>query len=197
MAASRKASLALCMVALIAQGVPTVTSVKVSPHRIDRGIHKGNTSRTSANAQAVSNTAASSDFGPYDLVNENYQTLALTSLTSQAQSDIQLGCGAGAAFLDTDISFRIQRDDSSHSSSVTYMRRSNGQVETFTFIGGYADHTRLEYNRGILQCICSGVSANACRCQSLGVESSTEVLLLSIDFNLRSGSVWSGQWFRN
>jgi hypothetical protein len=99
--------------------------------------------------------------------------------------------------VDTDLVFKVQRDDSAHGSYVKYIRKDTGAFETFSFLGGYSDHTRLEFDGKTLTCINSAHS-DSDRCNSLPTGSPVEVIFVEVALQPReTGSAHASQWNRN
>ena len=92
------------------------------------------------------------------------------------------------------LSFRIQRDDSSHSSIIAYRRLDTNKEEYFKFTGGYTDHTNVVYDGKNLTC--TG-SVNLVQCNELPFNQSVPATIYEIDFNPRNGKAHQNQWTRN
>ena len=95
------------------------------------------------------------------------------------------------------LSFRIQRDDSSHSSIIAYRRLDTNEDGYFKFTGGYADHTNVVYDGENLTCTGLYNNVNAIQCNELPINQSVPATIYEIDFNPRSGSAYQNQWTRN
>ena len=96
--------------------------------------------------------------------------------------------------VDTDLTLRIQRDDSSHASKVVYYRLDTKKQETFWFNVKTTDHTRLEFDGTNLVCKASSRSP---QCNQLQRDKPVKVLLVSVDINPRKGKAHKNQWIRN
>jgi uncharacterized protein YihD (DUF1040 family) len=97
--------------------------------------------------------------------------------------------------VDTDLTFRVQRDDSHHASFIKYIRKDTGAFETFSLRGGNSDHTRLEFDGTTLTC---PEASGSERCNSLPTGAAVEVILVEVKFQPReAASAHKDQWQRN
>jgi len=97
----------------------------------------------------------------------------------------------GSAYFEVecDINFRLQRDDSSSSSSFTYLDLDTNSVRTQTMRGGYQNQ-RFEMP-SCTEIVCHKSSHSSCPWTS------KNAILLAVDFRPRSGSAHGSQWRRN
>ena len=94
------------------------------------------------------------------------------------------------------ITFTIQRDDSSHDSFIRYRRLDNGKDEIFEFNVGNSDHTIVVYDGDSLTC--SGhQSLSSIKCNQLEVGKPVRAFIYEIDFNPRSGQARKNEWSRS
>ena len=92
------------------------------------------------------------------------------------------------------LSFRIQRDDSSHSSIISYRRLDTNKDEYFKFDWGYTDHTNVVYDGKNLTC--TG-NVNFIQCNELPINQPVPATIYEIDFNPRNGDAHQNKWTRN
>lgn len=136
--------------------------------------------------------ADKSSFGPYSISSE-YSKRIKASFTNNDQLRLVKKCNL-LRETDTDLTFRIQRDDSSHHSVVTYFRFDTNKREEFVFYGGFTDHTRLEYDGRFLTCHASKASP---RCNMLALEKPVRAMVISVDLYPRNGTARDDRWSRN
>ena len=105
--------------------------------------------------------------------------------------------------VETNVQFKIQRDDSASTSSVTYRRMDNGVIETFRFDrSGYHDNLMLTFDGATLLCtsaVTRGGAIKGCDDTENNLKKDTPVpaVILSVAFTPRIGSASSNQWHRN
>ena len=98
--------------------------------------------------------------------------------------------------MSTDVSFEVQRDDSTPLSTVTYWRPDTHKIEIFRFDEGFSDKTVLEYKGDTLRC--SGfVGGKTTKCNNLEEEKDIKAVVLSVVFNPQSGKALKNEWSRN
>jgi len=136
---------------------------------------------------------ASGAVGPYMLKNEN-MTRNQVIFFDESKLPLIENC-ANVLEVETDITFRIQRDDSSSLSIVKYWREDTGEVEVFRFNVGYADHTNVVCDGHTLTC--NGNRRGQHQCNNLTEGVSVPAIVLSADFYPRSGASHNNQWTRN
>ena len=95
----------------------------------------------------------------------------------------------------TDITFRVQRDDSSPQSKIKYYRLDTKKVEEIVFSVGYANHMNVVFDGQSLRC--NGDSRGNHQCNNLPLGVDVPVVIFSVDFNPRSGRTRNYQWFRS
>ena len=96
--------------------------------------------------------------------------------------------------METDLIFEIQRDDSTHNTTVVYYRLDTKKQETFVFNIGYSDKTRLVFDGTNL--VCPNISEST-QCNKLPIDKPVRVLLISVDINPRKGETIDNNWNRN
>ena len=98
----------------------------------------------------------------------------------------------------TNITFRIQRDNSYHNSVIKYRRLDIDKDEEFTFnTGKDTDHTNVQFDGYSLTCKGNGKGDN--QCNNLPDGKPVPVVMYQIDFNPRDGGFqhWNkGEWRR-
>jgi hypothetical protein len=114
---------------------------------------------------------------------------------AEIQSNIQKGLKYN---VDTDMTLRIQRDDSSANTYIQYIRTDTGDLHLFQFAGGYADHTNVQLVNGGKALKCTGTShGRNYVCHRLPVGQEVPVIITKIHLNPRKGKTWRGRWNRN
>jgi len=134
------------------------------------------------------------DSFPLDYTKESSHRLQMNFQTPQQSKK----CAKNAQ-ISTDLTFRIQRDNSRSASTIKYLRLDTNVVETFSFMKGGGptniDHTHVSFDGKSLTC--KGNKRGQHACNKLPLNKAVRVVLLSIDFNPRVGSAWKGQSNRN
>jgi hypothetical protein len=92
--------------------------------------------------------------------------------------------------MEQNITFTIQRDDSSHASFIRYKRLDNGKDETFVLNGRYSDKTIVTYDGDSLTC-------TGDTCDQLDIGQPVRAFVYEIDFNPRCGEAAGNNWVRN
>ena len=92
--------------------------------------------------------------------------------------------------IETDVTFRVQRNDSGHASSIKYFRLDTQRVDEFSFNGGLLEYTQVYFTGKTIICL-GGV------CNSLPKGQHVPVVLFSLDFNPQAGYVKNWNWERN
>ena len=90
------------------------------------------------------------------------------------------------------LKFTIQRDDSTHSSTIKYRRLDNNKEEIIRFSEGYSDKTIVVYDGYNLNC--TGFKP---QCNKLPDGILVPAIIYEIDFNPRYGSTLNGNWERS
>ena len=96
--------------------------------------------------------------------------------------------------VDPKVTFRIQQDDSTHSSTIKYRRTDTKKDEGFTF-NKFTDHTHVVYDGHSLTCTGNGKGHH--QCNHLPEVQPVPVIIYEIDFNPRDGNAKGDNWSRN
>ena len=95
-----------------------------------------------------------------------------------------------------ELSFTIQRDDSSHNSIIKYKSLDNNEEEIFKFnTGSYSDNTVVTYDGVSLTC--TAAYGNSPQCNNLPLGTPVPAKIIEINFNPRDGSAHNNEWSRN
>lgn len=148
----------------------------------------------------VAYAATSSPSFPLAVEEESSTELQVNFLTDAQVAAIQNctddtgGINFAAMEVSTDLTFTMQRDDSSHSSYIDYIRLDNGQKKRYQFTGGYSDNTRIFFDGKHLEC---PKTTKSSKCGDLGKDNKVSVILTALHFKPRAGSAHKNQWSRN
>ena len=95
--------------------------------------------------------------------------------------------------INTNLTFYIQQDDSKSESEIKYWRSDSNKIQEFKFTNQGIDHLDVVFDGFYLRC--SGHAI--CNDRGLPKDEDVKAVVLSVDFNPRSGAARHNQWQRN